>query len=90
MLLESRCCTQIKKYIRVLTLVLAIFESLSIVFFLKPLVVDWSLMHCLEILLSLTTGSMVMLWLSEVITENGIGNGSSIIITLGILNSIST
>jgi preprotein translocase subunit SecY len=82
--------TQIKKYIRVLTLVLAIFESLSIVFFLKPLVVDWSLIHCLEILVSLTTGSMVMLWLSEVITENGIGNGSSIIITLGILNSIST
>ena len=59
-------------------------------FFLKPLVVDWSLIHCLEILVSLTTGSMVMLWLSEVITENGIGNGSSIIITLGILNSIST
>jgi preprotein translocase subunit SecY len=82
--------TQIKKYIRVLTLVLAIFESLSIVFFLKPLVVEWSLIHCLEILVSLTTGSMVMLWLSEVITENGIGNGSSIIITLGILNSIST
>ena len=81
--------TQIKKYIRVLTLVLAIFESLSIVFFLKPLVVDWSVINCLEILVSLTTGSMVMLWLSEVITENGIGNGSSIIITLGILNSIS-
>lgn len=81
--------TQIKKYIRVLTLVLAIFESLSIVFFLKPLVVDWNIINCLEILVSLTTGSMVMLWLSEVITENGIGNGSSIIITLGILNSIS-
>ena len=70
-------------------MVLAIFESLSIVFFLKPLVVDWSVINCLEILVSLTTGSMVMLWLSEVITENGIGNGSSIIITLGILNSIS-
>lgn len=81
--------TEIKKYTRILTLILAIFESLSIIFFLRPLILHWNILDCLEILITLTTGSMIMLWLSEIITENGIGNGSSVIITLGILNSIS-
>ena len=31
---------------------------------------------------------MIVLWLSDLITENGIGNGSSIIITLNILSAL--
>ena len=31
---------------------------------------------------------MVVLWLSDLITENGVGNGSSIIITLNILSAL--
>jgi len=38
--------------------------------------------------LVITTGSMVLLWLSEQITKFGIGNGVSIIIMIGILSSI--
>lgn len=38
--------------------------------------------------LILTAGSMFLMWLSEVITENGLGNGSSIIISTGILASL--
>jgi len=37
---------------------------------------------------ALTAGSMVLMWLGELITEHGIGNGSSIIITIGILSTI--
>lgn len=36
----------------------------------------------------LTAGSLFLMWLAEVITENGLGNGSSVIISIGILSSL--
>jgi len=45
---------------------------------------------CFEITLVLMTGSMIVLWLSDLITESGIGNGSSIVITLNILSGLPT
>ena len=79
---------QIKQYTRILTLIFAIVESLSIVGALKPVLFNWSLILGLKIVLTLVTGSMIVLWLSDLITENGIGNGSSIIITLNILSAL--
>ncbi|GAB4285081.1 MAG: preprotein translocase subunit SecY [Candidatus Dojkabacteria bacterium] len=38
--------------------------------------------------LILTAGSLFLMWLAEIITESGIGNGSSIIISIGILASL--
>lgn len=38
--------------------------------------------------LILTAGTIFLMWLSEIITERGIGNGSSIVITIGILSSL--
>src|SRR6266702_6396579 len=40
------------------------------------------------ILLSLTAGTMILVWVGELITENGIGNGISIIIFGGIVSRI--
>jgi preprotein translocase subunit SecY len=77
---------KIKQYTRILTLILAIGESLTIVFSLRPIIFNWNISVCGEITLALTTGSMIVLWLSDLITENGIGNGSSIIITLNVLS----
>nr|WLD06093.1 SecY-type transporter protein [Meringosphaera mediterranea] len=79
---------QIKQYTRFLTLMFAIVESFSIVFALKPILFNWSLLLAFKIGLTLVTGSMIVLWLSDLITENGIGNGSSIIITLNILSAL--
>src|SRR5947209_4326279 len=39
----------------------------------------------IQTLLILTTGTMLLMWLGEQITERGIGNGVSLIITIGIL-----
>jgi preprotein translocase subunit SecY len=39
----------------------------------------------LQTLLVLTTGTMLLMWLGEQITERGIGNGVSLVITIGIL-----
>lgn len=39
---------------------------------------------------TMTTGTMFLMWIGEQITERGIGNGMSLIITLGILSSLPT
>ena len=79
---------QIKLYTRTLTLLFAIFESLSIAFSLRPILFNWDFSICFEIVLTLTTGSMIVLWLSDLITEDGIGNGSSFIIAINILSTL--
>ena len=45
-------------------------------------------LESLSILLALTAGTMILVWLGELITENGIGNGISIIIFGGIVSRI--
>jgi preprotein translocase subunit SecY len=39
---------------------------------------------------TMTTGTLFLMWIGEQITENGIGNGMSLIITLGIVSSLPT
>ncbi|HCI80028.1 MAG TPA: preprotein translocase subunit SecY [Ktedonobacter sp.] len=41
-----------------------------------------------SILIALTAGTMILVWIGELITENGIGNGISIIIFVGILSKL--
>jgi|TARA_B100000768_G_scaffold179908_1_gene198616 preprotein translocase subunit SecY len=79
---------EITKYTRYLTLFWAVIESFSIAFALRPILFIWNISICGQIVLSLVTGSMIILWLSEIITEKGIGNGSSLIITANILSGI--
>jgi len=38
-----------------------------------------------QTVLILTTGTLLLMWLGEQITERGIGNGISLVITIGIL-----
>ena len=40
----------------------------------------------IEIIIWLTTGSMIILWLSELITEYGLGNGPSLLIYINIVS----
>jgi preprotein translocase subunit SecY len=50
-----------------------------------PLVADPGILFRFTTILSLTTGTLLLMWLGEQITDKGIGNGVSIIITVGIL-----
>jgi preprotein translocase subunit SecY len=79
---------QIKQYTRTLTVIFAFIQSLSITLALRPILFNWNIGSCFEIILVLMTGSMIVLWLSDLITESGIGNGSSIVITLNILSGL--
>jgi preprotein translocase subunit SecY len=80
---------QISKYTRYLTFGWAIVLSTSISFFLvKPIVFNWSILIALKIIVALTTGSMLSMWFAELITNENLGNGSSMIIFINIIGSI--
>jgi preprotein translocase subunit SecY len=85
---------KITQYTRYLTLVLATVQALGYAIFLErqtevagglPLVYEPGWWFRLGVILTLTTGTMFIMWLGEQITERGIGNGMSLIIFAGIV-----
>lgn len=82
---------KINQYTRYGTLILAIIQSIGVTTSLPNLIgVHSIIIHSdfsfyLTSMLSLVTGTMFLMWLGELITENGIGNGISIIIFIGII-----
>ena len=80
---------QITRYTRYLTFGWALALSTGVAFlFVKPLVLNWSFALGMKIIASLTTGSMLSMWFAELITNEGLGNGSSMIIFINIIGSI--
>ena len=78
---------KITQYTRYGTLGLAIFQSLGIALALEGtagLVLDPGFGFRLTAVVSLTAGTMFLMWLGEQITERGLGNGISILIFAGI------
>ena len=85
---------KITQYTRYLTVVLAIAQSMAIAIYLEqqtniagglPLVYEPGWGFRLMCILTLTTGTMFVMWLGEQITERGIGNGMSLLIFAGIV-----
>ena len=56
--------------------------------FLKPILFNWNYILAIEIVLWLTTGAMIVLWLSELITDYGLGNGASLLIYTNIISNL--
>jgi preprotein translocase subunit SecY len=78
---------KITQYTRYGTLGLALFQSLGIALALEGsqgLVLQPGFMFRMTCVVSLTAGTMFLMWLGEQITERGIGNGISILIFAGI------
>jgi preprotein translocase subunit SecY len=78
---------KITQYTRYGTLALALFQSFGIAVALEAspgLVIDPGLGFRLTAVVSLTAGTMFLMWLGEQITERGLGNGISILIFAGI------
>jgi preprotein translocase subunit SecY len=85
---------KITQYTRYGTILLSVIQAASIAIFLErqtniagglPLVYDPGWAFRLMTVLTLTTGSVFVMWLGEQITERGIGNGMSLIIYAGIV-----
>jgi preprotein translocase subunit SecY len=79
---------KITQYTRYGTLFLAVFQALGISIALESqagLVLDPGMAFRLITVVTLTAGTMFLMWLGEQITERGLGNGISIIIFAGIV-----
>src|SRR6478735_2774837 len=82
--------TKITQYTRYLTLALAILQATGIVALArsgqllqgctKPLLYSQSLQTMLVMVITMTAGTAIIMWLGELITDRGIGNGMSILI----------
>ena len=78
----------INKLTRLITLGWALIQSFSIAFYLKRALFDWDIYLAGQIIIWLTTGAMVVLWLSEIVTEYGLGNGASLLIYTNIVSNL--
>jgi preprotein translocase subunit SecY len=78
----------INKLTRLITLGWALIQSFSIAFYLKRALFDWDIYLAGQIIVWLTTGAMIVLWLSEIVTEYGLGNGASLLIYTNIVSNL--
>jgi len=72
-------------YKKVLTLLFSIVQSGFLIFYLKAYFYNTELLNFILIGLELVTGSMLIVWLSNIIDTKGIGNGTSLIIFTNIV-----
>ena len=80
----------ITKYTRYGTVLLALLQSFGVATFVyqQNIVVASQLEFYVSTVVCLVTGTMFLMWLGEQMTERGIGNGISLIITAGIAAGI--
>ena len=89
---------KINQYTRMLTFPLAIIQSIGAIYLVRQqaqqvggigdITANSSLLQWALMITALTGGSMILMWLGELITEKGIGNGISLLITVGIVSTL--
>lgn len=79
---------KIVEYTRYLTVVLGFIQAIGISIGFKAALINPSFGNTLLIALTLTAGTACLMWIGELITEKGIGNGISLIIFAGIVSRI--
>src|SRR5579884_2475505 len=85
---------RITQYTRYLTVGLAFAQSIGYVFLFKSfesgsgvtLINNFNLAKVLLIVISLTAGSVLLMWMGELVTQRGIGNGISLLIFASIVS----
>lgn len=83
---------KINQYTRLATVPLALLQGYSTIFILRQnnILTGLNPIDLITILTTVTAGTIFVMWLGELISENGIGNGISLLITLGILAGVPT
>ena len=84
---------KISQYTRIFTVVLAVFQGIIFMGYMAhlPGAITAGVNHIMfyiSSVITLTAGSVLVMWMSELITEKGIGNGGSLIIFVGIISGI--
>jgi preprotein translocase subunit SecY len=88
--------TRITQYTRYLTVGLAFAQSIGYVFLFRSfqksagvsLISNFNLAKVFLIVISLTAGTILLMWMGELITQRGIGNGISLLIFASIVSRI--
>ncbi|NOZ43841.1 MAG: preprotein translocase subunit SecY [bacterium] len=84
---------KIQQYTRYLTVPLAFLQGIGMVFFINHLlggnVIDTSPFNIVLTSLSMTVGSILIMWIGELITEKGVSNGISLLIFASIVAGIT-
>lgn len=83
---------KINQYTRYLTVPMALVQGYGTLALFKQqgLIQSWSGMELATLLVVTTAGTLFLMWLGELISENGIGNGISLLIALGIIAGLPT
>ena len=81
---------KIAEITRYVTVVLALIESIAmgIGFGRSGYLVQYDFINVLQVVVTLTAGSAVLMWIGERITEKGVGNGISIVLVVNIISRI--
>jgi preprotein translocase subunit SecY len=85
---------RINNYTRILTVPLALVQSYGMILLLNSLVSGSQLVdtsnygHLFAMMLTITAGTVLLMWLGEQINEVGLGNGISVIIFAGVLSDV--
>lgn len=80
---------KISQYTRYVAVGWAVIQSVGLTIgLLRPYAVNYSPFFVFQTSLALTAGSLFVMWLSEIITERGIGNGASLLIFVNIVATL--
>ena len=89
---------KINQITRIITFPLAIIQSIGAIYLVRQsasslggvgdITANTSLMQWVLMVAALTGGSMLLMWLGELVTEQSIGNGISLLITVGIVSGL--
>ncbi len=75
-------------YKKLLTLFFALGQSILLIFYIKPYIYNTTFFTFALMALQLVTGSLIIVWLTSIIDNKGIGNGTSIIIFTNIVQTL--
>ena len=82
--------TKINQYTRILTLPLTVVQAVGIYFLLKNqgIIGVLSALEFFSFIVTLVAGSFILIWMGELISEFGLGNGISVLIFVGIVSRL--
>ncbi len=81
---------RLDRYTRMLTIPLAFVQSFTIIVFLRQqgLTTTSDPAQLMTLVFTLSAGTMFLIWLADLITQYGLGNGTSLIIFAGIIGRL--
>jgi preprotein translocase subunit SecY len=81
---------KINQYTRMLTVPLAILQAIGMYALLRnqAIIPNLNILSLLSLIVTMTAGTMLLVWLGELITERGVGNGISLLIFAGIISRL--